>query len=338
MSLDFVEGSTEPAPDNDLCENATTISNGTYAFTTIGATANGPDAPLGCSQSSGPSVFSDIWFTITPTCTGSVSLETCGADFDSRVLVYQSSNCSLDSPVGCDDNSCGQAESLSFLGIEGVEYKIRIGASSQVTGSGELVVNCQPFGDPPANDDCSNAIEIDAGTTEFTTALSTSSGPDAPLGCSTSNGPSVYNDVWFSYTTDCLGLVTVSTCDTSFDSRVIIYRDNTCPDSSSQVFGCEDDNCSGDDSIAQGVAIAGTELLIRVGSPVQEEGDATITITCTPFETPCPEDLNDDGKVDGADIGLLLAQWGSAGTADFNNDGNVNGADIGLLLSAWGDC
>ena len=338
MSLDFVEGSTEPAPDNDLCENATTITNGTYAFTTIGATANGPDAPLGCSQTTGPSVYSDVWYSITPTCTGLVSVETCGADFDSRVLVYQTTNCSLDAPVQCDDNSCGQAESLTFLAIEGVEYKIRIGAGAQVTGSGELVVNCQPFGDPPANDNCSDAIELDAGTTEFSTALATSAGVDAPLGCSTTNGPAIYNDIWFTYTTDCLGLVTISTCDTSFDSRVIIYRNNTCPDSSSQVFACDDDNCSVDDSSAQGVAVAGTQLLIRVGSPVQEEGDATITISCLPFETPCPEDLNSDDKVDGADIGLLLAQWGGSGSADFNDDGNVDGADIGLLLSAWGDC
>jgi hypothetical protein len=338
MDLEFVEGSTKPAPDNDLCENATSISNGTYAFTTIGATANGPDAPLGCSSSTGPSVFSDIWYSIVPTCTGLVSLETCGADFDSRVLVYQSSNCSLDAPVQCDDNSCGQAESFEFLAIEGLEYKIRIGSGSQVTGSGQLVVNCQPFGNPPANDDCSNAIEINAGTTEFSTSFSTSSGPDAPLGCSTSNGPSVYNDVWFIYTTDCLGLVTVSTCGTSFDSRVIVYSDNECPDSSSTTAGCEDDNCSTDDSTVQAVTLAGNQLLIRVGSPVQEEGDAIITISCQPFEVPCPEDLNGDNKVDGADIGLLLAQWGSSGSADFNNDGNVNGADIGLLLSAWGDC
>jgi hypothetical protein len=35
---------------------------------------------------------------------------------------------------------------------------------------------------------------------------------------------------------------------------------------------------------------------------------------------------------------LLLAAWGQSGNADLNNDGNVNGADIGLLLAAWGKC
>lgn len=52
----------------------------------------------------------------------------------------------------------------------------------------------------------------------------------------------------------------------------------------------------------------------------------------------CPEDMNDDGTVNGADLGLLLAAWGTDG-GDFNGDGTTNGADLGLLLAAWGtDC
>ena len=46
-------------------------------------------------------------------------------------------------------------------------------------------------------------------------------------------------------------------------------------------------------------------------------------------------DLNGDGKVDGADLGLLLSQWGVAGNGDLNGDGTVNGADLGLMLAAW---
>jgi hypothetical protein len=47
-------------------------------------------------------------------------------------------------------------------------------------------------------------------------------------------------------------------------------------------------------------------------------------------------DLTGDGIVNGADSGLLLGAWGSAGpAADLNNDGNVDGADLGILLGAW---
>ncbi|MFO0961840.1 MAG: hypothetical protein U0625_02925 [Phycisphaerales bacterium] len=52
----------------------------------------------------------------------------------------------------------------------------------------------------------------------------------------------------------------------------------------------------------------------------------------------CTGDLNNDGVVNGADLGLLLGNWGNAGIGDINNDGIVNGADLGLLLGNWGVC
>jgi hypothetical protein len=40
--------------------------------------------------------------------------------------------------------------------------------------------------------------------------------------------------------------------------------------------------------------------------------------------------------VNGQDLGMLLGQWGTAGSADLNRDGVVNGTDLGLMLGAWG--
>lgn len=49
-----------------------------------------------------------------------------------------------------------------------------------------------------------------------------------------------------------------------------------------------------------------------------------------------PADMSGDGQVDGADLGLLLGEWGTADClADLNDDGNVDGADLGILLGAW---
>jgi hypothetical protein len=60
---------------------------------------------------------------------------------------------------------------------------------------------------------------------------------------------------------------------------------------------------------------------------------------CVAGSAPCPGDINFDGEVDGADLGLLLAAWGSANRlADLNADAVVDGADLGLLLSGWGPC
>jgi hypothetical protein len=53
----------------------------------------------------------------------------------------------------------------------------------------------------------------------------------------------------------------------------------------------------------------------------------------------CPADLDGDGSVSGADLGLLLGQWGfGSGSADLDDDGFVSGSDLGLLLGQWGPC
>ncbi len=58
-----------------------------------------------------------------------------------------------------------------------------------------------------------------------------------------------------------------------------------------------------------------------------------LAISAEPAGTPA--DLNGDGFVNGADLALLLGQWGGAGTADLTGDGIVNGADLAILLGAW---
>ena len=48
------------------------------------------------------------------------------------------------------------------------------------------------------------------------------------------------------------------------------------------------------------------------------------------------QSIVDTGRVDGADLAIMLGNWGTAGTGDINGDGVVNGADLGILLGAWG--
>ena len=64
--------------------------------------------------------------------------------------------------------------------------------------------------------------------------------------------------------------------------------------------------------------------------------------TVLPRAFSCPGDIDANGTVDSADLGLLLAAWYSDGTmvegTDINEDGLVNEADLGLLLSLWGNC
>jgi hypothetical protein len=60
-----------------------------------------------------------------------------------------------------------------------------------------------------------------------------------------------------------------------------------------------------------------------------------------PDSCDCLGDIDDDGWIDGVDLGGVLAAWGKApaGTpADLNADGAVDGTDLGVLLAGWGAC
>jgi len=60
---------------------------------------------------------------------------------------------------------------------------------------------------------------------------------------------------------------------------------------------------------------------------------------CAGCVSSCVGDLNGDGVVDGADLGILLNAWNTSDPcADLNGSGTVNGADLGILLNFWGDC
>ncbi len=67
-------------------------------------------------------------------------------------------------------------------------------------------------------------------------------------------------------------------------------------------------------------------------------GEAAIHCASSPCDGGCLGDLNEDGKVAGADISILLTLWGGHGCGDLNADGSINAADIAVLIAHWGDC
>jgi hypothetical protein len=75
--------------------------------------------------------------------------------------------------------------------------------------------------------------------------------------------------------------------------------------------------------------------LVSIGATGVRAGESAVETFSS--AAPRPADLNGDGAVDGADLGLLLGAWGTPGpAADLNESGTVDGADLGLLLGAWG--
>lgn len=68
--------------------------------------------------------------------------------------------------------------------------------------------------------------------------------------------------------------------------------------------------------------------------PSNDETTKIVTVSGT-----VPGDLDGDGDVDHADLGILLADWGCTGgdcPGDCDGDGDTDQSDLGILLSNWG--
>ncbi|MFM9098551.1 MAG: FG-GAP-like repeat-containing protein, partial [Phycisphaerales bacterium] len=93
-------------------------------------------------------------------------------------------------------------------------------------------------------------------------------------------------------------------------------------------------------------ALADLTSAVRIRFSISDTPDNSITeagidefaFQVAVCEHTCVGDLNADSYVDGTDLGALLGQWGSPGTADFNGDGLVDGNDLGMMLGVWGPC
>jgi hypothetical protein len=122
---------------------------------------------------------------------------------------------------------------------------------------------------PPANDDCSAAIDITPDIYEFTTIAATTDGPDQPGSlCDAFEETNINQDIWFTYTASCDGTASVSTCNTAdFDTRIAIYNAGTCPVGAEGLITCNDDGegCTLFTSIAEWDVSNGESYLIRIG-------------------------------------------------------------------------
>jgi len=170
-TFDMTITGTAVGPVNDLCVNATPVTDGVTLFDTTGATTDGPDEPTLCSFFSYTQVDADIWYRYTATCTGTATVSLCGSGYDTKLAIYNSS-CPGGVPssaIGCNDDACGGStrSEVTFDVTSGSEYLIRIGGYQGATGPGELDISCanevecvQPIdcddGNPCTVDDCVN--------------------------------------------------------------------------------------------------------------------------------------------------------------------------------------
>gem|GEM_PF-3200238 len=163
IKVDFV-----PGPANDECSGAAAITQSVTPFDNTNATTSLPGAPASCSESNGTTLVNDLWYTHVATCTGTLTVSTCGLTLvNTRLIVYPGNTCpsAATVPLGCDDDTVNCGFGSSFVQIPvttGQLVFIRLGVISGF-GTGSLLVACSPScpdsdgdGVCDANDNCPN--------------------------------------------------------------------------------------------------------------------------------------------------------------------------------------
>ena len=219
----------------------------------------------------------------------------------------------------------------------------------------------------PALPACSGATVAVFGDNAFDDTASTT--PQVVQSNATNTASAtIQKSTWFKFTAGATGAYSISLCGSTGDTMLAIGT--VCPSvgTTFQTLAYNDDAplCSsgGTQNLASFIdATNGGATGTFAGFPLTQDlvsgqtyyivagsFSATVNVTSTlridgpPQTGSCLGDLNLDGIVSGADLGLLLGAWGvcPGGTTgcigDLNNDGVVSGADLGLLLGAWGAC
>ncbi|TAL00709.1 MAG: hypothetical protein EPO07_09355, partial [Verrucomicrobia bacterium] len=129
----------------------------------------------------------------------------------------------------CNNNGCGLQSIITFPAVAGQTYLIRV--SGAAGAYGWFAIQAQQSVTPPPNDYCTNAIAVNigspaaCGTTDCATPSLSNNIPTIPLPCA---GSITANDVWYTFTPQCNGPITIDTCGTcpgsnTFDTVLSAY-------------------------------------------------------------------------------------------------------------------
>ncbi|MBL9119573.1 MAG: hypothetical protein JNL80_06650 [Phycisphaerae bacterium] len=207
-------------------------------------------------------------------------------------------------------------------GVNAADLSILLGAwggtgSANLDGSG--VVNAAdlsillgawgPCPGAPVNDHCNQAIALAPGVHPFCTFGADTDGPPLPGsgGCNLLGFTQVDHDVWYSFDAPANGVLHVSTCGTTWDTKIAVYGSNipglaACPSGGitfATFLACSDDN--GGCSLGSDLTIpveAGEKYKIRVGGFYGHSGEGSLTLEYTPEGIDCENSIDLDEPFD----------------------------------------
>ncbi|MCW3024406.1 MAG: putative internalin, partial [Conexibacter sp.] len=203
------------APVNDDRDLATDLGRGfTAGGLNVAATAeDGEPARTGVAAAR------SVWYRFTPAYTGPMTLETCGATFDTVLAVYATGSPGGEpTEVAAADDGCGAgstASRLRFTAQADTTYLVAVDGKGGASGSFTL-------GFPPPNDLFAAATALAGGDTALAGGDLTRAGDETgePLHA----GTAVARSVWYRWMPPRSGAVTISTClASSVATRIGVY-------------------------------------------------------------------------------------------------------------------
>ncbi len=234
----------------------------------------------------------DEWYSFTGT--GSpqvvtVSLCDPGTTYDSRLTVYDSCG---GTEVATNDDSCGLQSELQFFSDGTTTYYIAVeGFSTGDVGPFVMTITCV---DPPANDQCDGAIDLNCGDSLLGTTLNATDDTAAAPDCDTTTSAP---GVWYVFA-DTSGLpsdVLVSTCsaNTNYDTKISVYTGDCSSLPLTCVAGNDDSgNCTDFQSEVEFSSDGNTTFYILVHGFAGDQGDFEISLSCTIVPPPNDEIAN----------------------------------------------
>jgi hypothetical protein len=328
---------------NDDCATPTAIAGqGSFAFNQFGSTTGlEGQAETLCYFFGSPAIDNDVWFTWTADATGSAVIGTCTSGLDTKIALYPGSGCpTVGSAIACNDDSCALQSTIVTSVVAGTTYTLQVGSfPGAAAGTGNMDISITT---PVTSDDCAtpDAISGQGSFAYDSTIATTGAEGQAEFLCYSFGTSAVNKDVWFSWTANATGQTTVSTCNSTIDTKIAAYPGTGCPTTGSAL-ACNDDTCGLQSEITF-AAVAGTTYTLQIGqfSAAAAGGPSTFDIvTAGPAEPGTAFCFCDGGNSpcgNGGTAGNGCANGADANGANLTGSGSaVVGADS-LVLSASG--
>jgi hypothetical protein len=155
--LSFVPVGDEPCDAIAVTDGTTIVDNTAASDSTV---PTGAAADSNCTGTFLGQFDSDMWFSYTATCEGTVTIDTCDPNgIDTDLAVYEGDCATVDQPIACngDDGTLtgcqGFTSYIEFTATLGATYLIRVGGWSDNSGGvTEMHISCAPDAvDPTAS-------------------------------------------------------------------------------------------------------------------------------------------------------------------------------------------